>query len=66
MSDYIAIRGNDNSPFYSISNRFDISKFESTDVYRGDCFTATVTIRINRNFRDPNTPLNDIIVDPET
>lgn len=66
MRDYIMIRGNDNSPFYAVSNRFDISKFDSTDVYRGDCFTVTVTTRINRNFRDPNAPTNDVIVDKLT
>ena len=31
-------------------------------VYRGDCFTNTVTIRINTNFIDPEVPVNEIIV----
>lgn len=40
-------------------------KFTPT-VFRGDCFTNTVTVRIIRNFIDSETPTNDIIVDPET
>jgi hypothetical protein len=35
-------------------------------VYRGDCFTNTVTIRINTNFIDPEVPVNEIIVQPTT
>lgn len=61
IKDYITVRGNDNAPFYAISNRYSINK-TSQDVYRGDCFTSTVTTRINRNFRDPDTPINDTIV----
>lgn len=36
------------------------------DVYRGDCFTSTVTIKINTNFIDSDVPTNDLIVSPET
>ena len=36
------------------------------DIYRGDCFTNTVTVRLNRNFLDPDYPINDTIVDVET
>lgn len=35
-------------------------------VFRGDCFTATVTIRINTNFIDSEVPTNDMIVNPNT
>lgn len=35
-------------------------------VFRGDCFTATVTIRINTNFIDSEVPTNDLIVNPNT
>ena len=66
LKDYIIVRGNDNAPFYAISNRYSLSNFRSTDVYRGDCFTTTVTMRLNRNFTDPDVPINDTIVDAET
>ena len=63
MKEYISVRGYDNSPFYAISNRYSLNT-KCIDVYRGDCFTATVTVRLNRNFRDPDTPINDTIIDP--
>ena len=66
MKDYFLIRGKDNSPFYAISNRYDIDDINLIDCYRGDCYTNTVTIRINRNFVDSEVPVNDIIVDPDT
>lgn len=66
LKDYIVVRGNDNAPFYSISNRYSLSDFDSVNVYRGDCFTTTVTMRLNRNFRDPDVPINDEIVNKNT
>ena len=67
--DYFTIRKNDNSTFHSVSDRYLLS--ESTndhliDVYRGDCYTNTVTIRLLRNFVDSDTPINDSIVDINT
>lgn len=35
-------------------------------VFRGDCFSSTVTIRLNRNFISPDVPTNNIIVNPKT
>lgn len=104
LEEYFKIRANDNSPFYSISPRFDIlNKYLSAgkeqyldidlskdtvthsytnaegkkeyikteyvvfpETYRGDCYTNTVTIRMNTNFVDADVPINDIIVDPST
>ena len=34
--------------------------------YRGDCFTNTVTHRLQRNFVSPSVPVNDSIIDPNT
>lgn len=79
-SKYFEIRGNDNSPFMSISPRYNINDnllilntisetrtvYQVPEVYRGDCFTSTVTIRINTNFIDPELPVNELIVDPNT
>jgi hypothetical protein len=67
MKDYFGIRRDDNSPFYAISDRFELSNVNRIhNVYRGDCFTNTVTIRLNRNFKDPDYPINDAIIDSET
>ena len=65
--DYFLIRANDNSAFYAITDRYSLDELDwPIDVYRGDCFTNTVTIRINRNFVDPDYPINDTIVDKTT
>lgn len=67
LKEYFQIRGNDNSPFYAISDRYELDENNhEIDVYRGDCYTNTVTIRLNRNFVDPDVPVNDIIVDSRT
>ncbi len=65
LKDYFTIRKNDTSPFYAISNRVDFNT-KSMDCYRGDCYTNTITIRLNRNFIDGTVPINDTIIDPET
>lgn len=80
-SEYFQIRGNDLSPFMAISPRYELNDSKlikifdedqkiieriTPTVFRGDCFTNTVTVRIIRNFIDSETPTNDIIVDPET
>lgn len=60
---------NNNNPYFAITNRFkleDTTSETSISAYRGDCFTNTVTIRLNRNFIDPTFPANDDIVDPNT
>ena len=67
MKDYFGIRRDDNSEFYAISDRFELTdKNRSQNVFRGDCFTNTVSIRLNRNFTDPDVPINDTIVDSKT
>ena len=35
-------------------------------IARGDCFTNTVTIRLQRNFTDSTVPINEVIVNPKT
>ena len=67
IKDYFTIRRDDNSSFFAISDRITLNdENRQCDVYRGDCFTSTVTIRINRNFTDPDYPINDTIVDDQT
>ena len=69
--EYFKIRGNDNSPFYAIIDRYSIDdeRFNnggSIDAYRGDCYTCTVSMRLQRNFTDSDVPVNEIIIDPNT
>ena len=74
--EYFKIRGNDNSPFFAITDRYAIDdskfdkqpneKFGALSVFRGDCYTCTVTVRLQRNFTDSDVPTNDIIIDPNT
>lgn len=69
LKEYFLIRGKDNSPFFAVSDRYELSDLDSSssiDVYRGDCYSATVTIRLNRNFVDSEVPINDTIIDPDT
>jgi hypothetical protein len=44
----------------------EVYSYITPTVFRGDCFTATVTIRINTNFIDSEVPTNDLIVNPNT
>jgi hypothetical protein len=67
--DYFNIRANDNSPFYAISDRYELPEPEkeaSIDIYRGDCYSNTVTFRMNRNFIDSEVPISNSIIDQET
>lgn len=73
--EYFKIRGNDNSPFYAITDRWaiDDKRFTDTDeskhslvAFRGDCYTCTVSMRLQRNFTDSDVPVNEIIIDPNT
>jgi hypothetical protein len=67
LKEYFQVRGNDNSPFYAISDRYELNdNGESIDVFRGDCYTNTVTIRLNRNFVDADVPINSTIIDSRT
>ena len=67
MKDYFGIRRDDNSAFFAISDRFELKNSpECIDVYRGDCFANTVSIRLNRNFVDPDFPISDTIIDSKT
>ena len=67
-------RGNDNAPFMAISDRYSWNNFNiamdpitrSIDIFRGDCFINQTTIRVLRNFQDPELPANDIIVNYNT
>lgn len=67
MQEYFKIRGNDQAAFYAISDRYELDDIRDViNVYRGDCYTNTVTFRLNRNFVDSSVPINDIIIDTKT
>lgn len=61
------IRMNDKSPYYAISDRYDITQVPDEDfiLYRGDTYICTFTHRFNRNFQDPSAPINHKIVDED-
>ena len=80
LNEYFETRMNDNSSYYAISERYCISPKEGTTdyelfatdkdveiaVFRGDCFTNTVTTRMHRNFTSSSVPINDTIIDEQT
>ncbi len=79
MSNYFAIRYDDNTAYYSIGNRIDINtaihdwkyldgnkSYQYTTLARGDCYLCTFTHRLNRNFADSSNPYNDEILDEDT
>lgn len=53
------------SEFFACSDRVELDT-NNINVFRGDCFTSTVTVRINRNFVDSETPVSELIIDPLT
>lgn len=59
----ILVRGGDNSPFYCVSDRNNLS--ETLEIYRGDCYICQTTVRMHRNFIDQDAPVANKIVQPE-
>lgn len=69
IDDYFQMRYNDTQPYMTITDRYSIDEFSNdalVDAYRGDCFVSNFTFRVQRNFQDSETPINDVIVDPDT
>ena len=67
VSAIIQERKIDNSPYYSASDIINISDQTTNniieqEIFRGDCFVCTVSVRYNNNFADPSFPVNDIVV----
>lgn len=63
LQNLFKVREQDSSEYYCVSNRVaDLT----IDAYRGDCYTNTVTIRINKNFIDNTAPAVEQIVDEKT
>ena len=60
-------RMNSSEPFYSISDRYNMSDDDVEYVcWRGDCYINQYTHRMSRNFNDPSLPNNDEIIDYNT
>lgn len=74
IEQYFSIRANDQSSYYAVSDRYQLnldsidssSDSDIISVYRGDCFTNTVTLRLQRNFIDSDAPVTEMILDPNT
>jgi hypothetical protein len=80
MNNYFKTRYEDSSPYEAVSDRIDINKFSqrwnkiniddeigfTSEFFRGDCYLSTFTYRVNRNFSDPTSPTNDVIIDENT
>lgn len=67
--DYFKLRAHDSSPFFPVSDKISWTRIvnNKTDVfYRGDCYINTYTHRMNWNFKDPELPTNNRIVDRYT
>lgn len=61
VDEYFKIRYNDNSPYYTISDRYELTD-ELETCYRGDCYYCSFTHRLIRNFQDTSAPNNDELV----
>jgi hypothetical protein len=59
--DFLTRANNNSLEFYAVSNRTPLS-VQALNVFRGDCFTNTITIRMHRNFIDQTAPIADKIV----
>lgn len=60
----ILVRAKDNSEYYCVSRRF-LFDNRIEDVFGGDCYISTVTIRIIRNFIDQTAPISENILAPD-
>ncbi len=69
LSNLFLVRKQDSSEYYCVSERNPIRNGENeiynSDVYRGDCYTNTITMRILNNFVDSTAPVSDQILDEE-
>lgn len=56
-----------NKPTNYIPNKLYLSAniYSIPNIYRGDCFTATVCTRMMRNFTSQSVPINDQIIEPD-
>ena len=76
MNNYFSVRYQDQSAYFPVTDRmswdsknlqlYDDTQYKLNNIYRGDCYICQYTHRMNRNFQDPDTPINDIIVDQNT
>ena len=57
-----------NSPYFAISDIYSITNklYSYLNIYRGDCFTNTVSLRFQTNLINSAIPLNNTIIDRAT
>lgn len=65
-NNWFTARSIDDSTYYAVSDRYAISETNNVNIFRGDCFTCTITMRLNRNFIDNTVPISDDIVHAST
>lgn len=58
----IKTRSQNNEPYTAITDRFSLDELNSITAYRGDCFTGLISCKMEYNFLDSNTPLNNKII----
>lgn len=58
----IKTRSQNNEPYTAITDRFGLDEFSDITAYRGDCFTGLISCKMEYNFLDSNTPLNNKII----
>lgn len=65
--DLIVLRDSPNS-YNTLTPNIDnyYNDYYRFNIYRGDCYINTVTVRMQRNFQDPDVPISDTIVDAFT
>ena len=56
----------DNHPYKDLELLNLIKTVYKFNIYRGDCFISNVTMRMQRNFQDPDVPISDTILDNQT
>lgn len=66
INNWFVARSIDETPYYAVTDRYALMVKEKIDIFRGDCFTNTITMRLNRNFIDPSVPISDDILQPST
>lgn len=69
---YFKVRYDSFQTYHAITDKYNLSEileslsetdsFWYTEQFRGDCYIGNYTQRVNRNFQDPELPLNDRII----
>lgn len=64
VTDSVGVDSEGNNRFNMYGNPAATLVSPIINLFRGDCYTCTVSIRINRNFVDSYAPVTDEIISP--